>query len=99
MTKLIDSEKAREDLHGILDYLEQNAPRSAAPFVEGLLATCELLCTQPRMGILVERIAPGLRQFTHRRYVIFYRYHEQEDSLRIRRVLHHALDTKRQSFD
>ena len=99
MTRLIYSQKAREDLNGILDYIAEHSPGTAVRFVEGLMATCDLLTTQPRMGDSVERIAPGLRRFTHKRYVIFYRYHEDEGVLRIRRVLHHARDAERQSFD
>lgn len=99
MTRLIYRQRAREDLNEILDHIAEHAPGAAVRSVASLMATCELLATQPNIGVLVENISPGLRRITHRSYVIFYRHDSTEDVVRIVRVLHHARDVGRASFE
>ncbi len=98
MMRLVYSELSRDDLLGILDYIAEHDPGAALRFVEGIKATCELLCTQPALGEQCDRIAPGLRRFTYRTYVIYFGYHPDEGLVRIRRVLHHARDEEQQAF-
>ncbi|QDT70078.1 Toxin ParE1 [Planctomycetes bacterium MalM25] len=99
MTRVVYSEACLKDFAEVLDYYDRVAPEQAGGVVRELMDFCELISTQPRMGAVAESISPGLRCITHGRYVIFYRYDEREQAVRIRRVLHHSRDTGSQSFE
>ncbi|TWT89682.1 Plasmid stabilization system protein [Pseudobythopirellula maris] len=99
MTRLIYSKRSRDDPLDILDYLAERSPGTAVRFVEGLMATCELLRVYPQMGTQRDNIAPSFRLFSHRTYAIFYRFAANEGVVRISRVLHPSRETGEQSFD
>lgn len=99
MIRVVYSEACLADFRNILDYLNQHTTEYAGRLLNEIMDTCELIATQPRMGTARENIAPGLRLLTHRPYAIFYRYNEEENVIRIQRVLHHSRDIGSQAFD
>jgi toxin ParE1/3/4 len=96
MKRLFYSERATEDLKGILDYIALDKPVAASHFVDGIIETCRLLAANPEMGMRREDLAPALRCFTYRGYGIYYRNLDAE--VMIERVLHPSLDVRRQEF-
>jgi toxin ParE1/3/4 len=96
MKRLLYSKIAMDDLKGILDFIAKDNATAARSFIDAIIATCHLLAQHPEMGMLREDVAPTLRVFWHQGYGIYYRNHDSE--LMIERVLHPALDNRRQSF-
>ncbi len=99
MMSLTFKQRSKEDLLGIFEYIARDDINSAERFLEGLIATCELLQKQPEMGARRNDLAKHLRMFVHRKYCIYYHYEPNSDVVRIVRVLHPALDEARQQFD
>ena len=99
MMRLIYSDPALADIEGILHYIGQNNPAAAVRFGEGILDTCRMFETNPELGVRREDLAADLRLFTYRGYGIYYRIDQADQVVMIERVLHPALDVRRQSFD
>lgn len=97
MKQLTLTRKCLADLNGILEYISRDNPVAAVLFVEDLISCCENLQIHPELGMQRSDLAADLRLFTHRGYRIYYR--NLPDRVSITRVLHHALDEGRQSFD
>ena len=97
MKKLVVSEKAYDDLLGILRYIARDKPQVAVGFVDKLQAQCEFLARFPESGTKRDDLAADLRVFTYRGYGIYFR--NLPDRVRIERVLPPGLDITRQSFD
>lgn len=85
MAVLEYSEPALFDLDDIWVYIAKGSRSNAERFTNELVETCRLLAAQPGMGRKRDDLKPGLRMFTHRRYVILYT--EVEDGVFIERVL------------
>lgn len=63
---------AAADLLDIWDHIAEDSLDEADRWVDRLEEKLDLLATQPLMGRSREELAPGLRSFPFRRYVIFY---------------------------
>lgn len=87
---LVLSESARQDLEDIWDYLALESIDSADRMLDELFELCERLSEMPRMGRIREELLPGLRSFPVRRYMVYYRIHNQ--ILEVVRVLHSRQD-------
>jgi len=74
-------------------------PAAAVRFGEGLLKTADLLEQNPELGFARDELAKGLRVFAYRDYGLYYRIDAQQQAVILERVLHPALDVRRQSFD
>lgn len=97
MKKLFISEKAYEDLLGILRYIARDRPQVAVTFVDKLEEQCKFLAVCPESGTMRDDLAPDLRVFTYRGYGIYFR--NLPDRVRIERVLPPGLDITQQAFD
>jgi toxin ParE1/3/4 len=97
MKKLVVSEKAYNDLLGILRYVARDKPQAAVRLVDTLEQQCEFLARFPDSGTKQDDLAPDLRVFSFRGYGIYFR--NLPDRVRIERVLPPGLDITNQSFD
>jgi len=99
MMRLIYSDHALADFESIMDYIGKDSPTAAVRFGEGLLEIADLLEKNPELGVSHEELANGLRLFTYRGYGLYYRIAPANQTVILERVLHPALDVRRQSFD
>ena len=99
MMRLIYLSPALTDIEGILEFISNDNPMAAKRFGEGLLETCRMLETNPELGVTRDDLADGLRLFTYRGYGLYYRINHDRQVVLLGRVLHPALDVRRQSFD
>lgn len=82
--------QAENDLIDIWLYIAPDDVRAADRLLDDLEETFVLLGDQPSLGPARPDIAPGLRYFPVRRYLILYR--EITDGIEIVRVVHGARD-------
>lgn len=87
------SRASRRDLDEILDRIAIHNSRAAVAFVERLEKKCYELAENPDMGFLRDELAPDLRCWPVRKYLIFYR--PIDDGIEIVRVVHGARDLDR----
>ena len=80
--------RAEEDLLAIAEYIARDNPSAAARWLDQIEGKLLVLAMQPYMGEAVDHIRPGLRRFTHGKYLIF--YEPQETGIGLVRVLHGA---------
>ncbi len=80
--------QAEDDLLDIWLYIAQDKPNAADQFLDELEAKFLLLAEQPQLGPARPDIAPGLRYFPVRSYLILYR--EITEGVEIVRVVHGA---------
>ena len=97
--RLIYTPVALEDFRRILDRISRDNPSAAVRLGEGLLKTCELLKSHPRMGEKKDDLSPGLRRFSCRGYGIYYRIEEDDRAIYVGRFLHPKLDVSPELFD
>ena len=88
MTRVVRFRRAEEDLLAIAEHIAQDNPSAAARWLDQIEEKLLVLATQPFMGEAVDHIRPGLRRFTHGKYLIFYEPHE--NGIGLVRVLHGA---------
>jgi len=81
---------AEADIFEIWDYIADDSMEAADRWVDQLDEKFQLIATQPMMGRAREELAPGLRSFPFRRYVIFYM--PIGNGIDVVRVLHGARD-------
>ena len=81
---------AETDLVEIGIYIARDNPKRALSFIDELEIKCEALGEFPGTGVMRQDVAADLRMLPHASYLIFYR--EQEDHVRIERILHRARD-------
>lgn len=86
MPRLVRSPRAREDLIELWTYIASDDAAAADHLLDATLEKLLLLATSPRLGPSRPDIAPGLRLFPVRRYVILYR--ELADGIEVVRVVH-----------
>ena len=82
--------RAERDLEEIWHFIAQDQVPAADRFVDLLIGKFSLLASSPRMGKRRTDLAPELRGFPFRNYLIFYR--ASDEKLEIVRVLHAARD-------
>lgn len=80
--------QAEEDLLAIAEYIARDNPTAAARWLDEIEEKFLLLAKQPYVGEAVDHIHPGLRRFTHGKYLIF--YEPRETGIGLVRVLHGA---------
>lgn len=91
VTPLERSAPADADLDEILSYSRIRFGEDvAAEYYFSFDETFSLLSQHPLAGATADDIRPGLRRISHRQHRIFYRI--VDDTVRILRVLHHAMD-------
>ncbi len=90
MSQIRVSEEAHVDVRKIRDHISQHRPRAAERMVSTILDKYTLLARFPELGPKCDELAPGLRYFVVRSYVIFYR--PVTDGVEIVRVVHGARD-------
>jgi toxin ParE1/3/4 len=78
------------DILDIWDHIANDNMAAADRWVDALDAAFSRLATQPMMGRARPEIAPDLRSFPFRRYVIY--YVPLSDGIDVVRVLHSARD-------
>lgn len=95
--KVAFSVAARDDLIEITLYIAEGNPRRALSFVDELEAKCLALGRAPGIGTMRPGLGDGVRMSVYSSYLIFYR--EQEDELRIERVMHGAREIESDDFE
>jgi toxin ParE1/3/4 len=88
MARVSRFRQAEEDLLGIANYIARDNPSAAARWLERIEDKLLLLARRPYLGEAVDHIRPGLRRFTHGKYLIF--YEPSADGIVLVRVLHGA---------
>ena len=81
---------AETDLVEIGVYIARDNPKRALSFIDELEIKCDALGGFPGTGVVRHDVAADLRMLPHGSFMIFYR--EQEDHVRIERILHRARD-------
>ena len=86
---------ARRDLRSIYRFIavDRQSPENADRQIDFLFNKFEFLAKSPLMGELRDDLRPGLRVFSARSYVIFYRV--VHSGISITRVVHGRRDWKR----
>jgi toxin ParE1/3/4 len=90
MPQVVRSERAQQDLEGILDFLDSQSTQAADRFAVKFEQSCELHAAHPQIGAGATEYAPNLRHFTVWNYAIFYR--PLEDGIELIRIIHGARD-------
>jgi len=81
---------AEQDLDEIWSYVAEDAnPTAADRLMDAIVDRFELLAEQPRMGRFRPEFGAGVRSFTVKNHVIYYRH---EGDVLIARVLHGRRD-------
>jgi toxin ParE1/3/4 len=80
--------RAEEDLLAIAEYIARDNPTAAVRWLDHIEEKLSLLAKYPMIGEAVYNIRPGLRRFSHGKYLIFYEPHE--NGICLVRVLHGA---------
>ena len=79
------SDEAVRDLNEICEYIARNSPKAASDLFDAVRQKCKLVAGFPNMGKRYETLAPNLRGFMVRDYLIF--YYPREDGIDIARVV------------
>jgi toxin ParE1/3/4 len=82
--------EAVQDLEEIHDFIAEDNPKIALSFINFIEGKCETLARSPEIGRKRENLAPELRSFSCRSYIIFYRH--KKSVIEIIRILHGARD-------
>jgi len=90
MSAIYFSPSARKDLNRIFHHIAQDNPSAAANLVKRIKDACNRIPRFPEIGPLRDDLAPELRCFPVKTYIIFYRAGEQR--VDIVRVLHGSRD-------
>ena len=90
MPGILRSNRARQDLIEIWQYVAQDDPGLADALLDTIDAKCNLLLEHPFLGPGREDIRPGMRYLVVAQYVVLYSV--DEDAIRIVRVLHGKRD-------
>ena len=89
MTSLIIAPRARSDISGIIDGLAHDAsPSVALRYSSEFDNAFVRLVSFPRLGAPRPRFGAAVRIWTIEPYVVYYRYTEAIDIVRILRILH-----------
>lgn len=91
MIPVFRTEQAEADLAAILDYLDQYSPKAADHLARAVDNLCNLLERFPEMARLRDDLAPGIRSFPIKGYVLYYRLTPAR--LEVLRILPGAMDS------
>jgi toxin ParE1/3/4 len=86
MPRVTRTPRARQDLIDIWTWIAADNPRAADRLLDLIDEKLLLLAENPRLGPVRPDIAPDLRLFPLRRYLILYR--EQSQGIEVVRVVH-----------
>lgn len=81
---------ANDDLEKIWEYIAVENPQVATHVVQMLVKKCEILAENPLLERQRDELAPGLRSFPSKNYMIFYRVSAK--NVEIVRILSAAQD-------
>lgn len=84
------SPEADEDLIAIWLFVSKDNVEAADRLLSEIVKCCEMLAEYPEAGRERSELAPRLRSFPVRRYILFYR--PTREGVEIARVLHGARD-------
>ncbi len=90
MPQIIYTDKSRNDLQRLADFISNVAPHVKDKMIDNLLGGISQLTANPRLGkpsdraLFRELIIP----FGHSAYVVLYRYDEKNDIVIITRIRH-----------
>lgn len=84
------SPQAESDLEEVWLYIAKGSEAEADRFVEKVLQQCRQLAQFPRMGRGRSTLAPNLRSFPVKPFVIFYR--PADDTVEVVRILYGGRD-------
>ncbi len=90
MSTIRRTPQARLDLIDAALYIAEDNPDAADQFLDAIAKTMDRLARHPQLGRVRRELAPKLRSFPHRQYVIFYRPIER--GIEVVRVLHGSRD-------
>ncbi len=90
MTKVTHTRNARLDLFSIWFYIAEDNPTAADKLLEDIDEKCKLLAKNPKIGKSRPDIAPSMRYFPIKNYLVLYQ--EQSCGIEIVRVIHGARD-------
>ncbi len=90
MIPVFHSKKARLDLLEIWAYIAEENPGAADKLLDAIDEKCILLGRNPKIGQARPDIAPDMRYFPVKNYLILYR--EQEFGIEVVRVIHAMRD-------
>jgi len=90
VAKVVRTARAEQDLIDIWRHIAGDNEAAADALLDRIETTCLRLAEHPRLGPARRDIAPDLRYFPVRRYLILYRM--AGDGVEIVRVLHGARD-------
>jgi toxin ParE1/3/4 len=93
MARLRFTERARQDIIDIGNFIRADRPAAARDFIDRLQGLCTLLASRPLIGRRRDEFGVGLRSMPFGRYIIF--YVALEDGAEIARVVHGARDLRR----
>lgn len=79
------SDEAVRDLNEICEYIARNNSQGASELFDAIRQKCKLVAEFPNMGKRYETLAPNLRGFIVRNYLIF--YYSRSDGIDIARVV------------
>jgi toxin ParE1/3/4 len=82
--------QAEADLAEVWQYVAKGGETRAGAFLDKVLQQCRQLAQFPRMGRTRFNLAPNLRSFPVKKFVIFYR--PVDDTVEIVRILYGARD-------
>lgn len=85
-------DEAKDDLRAILEYIAAENPLAANSYVSGLSQACEKLANFPLSG---RRYNSEFRCFVFRNHLVFYRFDEAANHVRIASVIDGRRDLAR----
>ena len=88
MARMVRTYPARDDLRKIWLYIAKDSVARADRFIDEVERTLNLLARNPQLGQSVAQYRPGLRQYTVRKFILF--YEPIDGGVRLVRVLHGA---------
>lgn len=75
MTQVLHSKLAKLDLLSIWAYIAEDNPNAADKLLESIDEKCKLLAENPKLGQARPDIAPTMRYFPIKNYLILYQEH------------------------
>ncbi|GAA6614890.1 type II toxin-antitoxin system RelE/ParE family toxin [Scytonema sp. NUACC26] len=79
------SDEAIQDLDEICEYIARTNSKAASKLFDEIRKKCKLVADFPNMGKSYERLAPNLRGFVFKDYLIF--YYPREDGIDVVHVV------------
>jgi toxin ParE1/3/4 len=90
MPRIVGSPLAQADIDEIWDYIARDSVPNADRFVDRIERRFDLLPDNAGVGVARDDLRPGLRRFTHARYLIYDR--SIRGGIEVVRVVHGARD-------